>query len=510
MLDTLILCAMVQLPVQQVTDSTTDSVVTLSDLNGDNDYNDAGEVVQLYVDTIGTFALTNNIGLRHAGDGTTFLTDSGEDCVFALRDFNGDGDANDLDEHVRWFDGRAGGNAGGILMPSANGLVKGADGWWYVACANAGTTGVDSILRLRDLDGDGDANDLGEASEWWSRPGSPTGDYIPQAVVQGQDGAIYLVDAPSTAGFSKGVYRVVDANADGDANDPGETTPFFIPPFTAAPFYWCLEMDASGWFYTADTGNERVWRFKDLNGDNDAQDPGESSIFWAVGAASNIWDLSIGTDGSVYCSDNQTTSRIIRLLDANANGVIEAGEAVTVYDETLAAIVIGNGRGIDMVGSAAAGLGFCFGDGLGLPCPCALNGNPGKGCPNSVSPGGARLATYGQASVSADTLALEGRFMANSSALYFQGTSQLGGGLGTVFGDGLRCAGGSVLRLGTKINILGLSRFPGPGDQSVSVRGACTAGATRTYQIWYRNADPAYCTASTFNLTNGVQVVWNP
>ena len=42
--------------------------------------------------------------------------------------------------------------------------------------------------------------------------------------------------------------------------------------------------------------------------------------------------------------------------------------------------------------------------------------------------------------------------MPSSSALYFQGTMELAGGLGTAFGDGLRCAGGSVIRLGTKGN----------------------------------------------------------
>jgi hypothetical protein len=64
--------------------------------------------------------------------------------------------------------------------------------------------------------------------------------------------------------------------------------------------------------------------------------------------------------------------------------------------------------------------------------------------------------------------------------------------------------------LGTKVNALGQSRFPASGDQSVSVRGACTAGQTRTYQVWYRNADQTFCTPSTFNLTNGVQVFWTP
>jgi len=45
-----------------------------------------------------------------------------------------------------------------------------------------------------------------------------------------------------------------------------------------------------------------------------------------------------------------------------------------------------------------------------------------------------------------------GSQMTNSSALYFQGTTQMAGGAGIAFGDGLRCAGGSIVRLGTKTN----------------------------------------------------------
>jgi hypothetical protein len=83
-------------------------------------------------------------------------------------------------------------------------------------------------------------------------------------------------------------------------------------------------------------------------------------------------------------------------------------------------------------------------------------------------------------------------------------------GFGTVFGDGLRCVQGTVIRLGTKVNAAGGSSYPVSGDQSISVRGAITqSGSGRYYQVWYRNA-AAFCTASTFNLTNGVQVTWTP
>jgi hypothetical protein len=41
------------------------------------------------------------------------------------------------------------------------------------------------------------------------------------------------------------------------------------------------------------------------------------------------------------------------------------------------------------------------------------------------------------------------------------------------------------------------------------VRGNVTGAGTREYQVWYRNA-ASFCTASTFNLTNGLQLNWAP
>ncbi len=154
------------------------------------------------------------------------------------------------------------------------------------------------------------------------------------------------------------------------------------------------------------------------------------------------------------------------------------------------------------------GTGFCLGDGSATPCPCGNASAVGAaaGCLNSLGTAG-RLGGSGTPSVSADTLMLAGSGMPNSSALYFQGTAQQAGGAGAVFGDGLRCAAGSVIRLGTKTNSGGASSYPGGGDLSVSVRGAISPGDTRHYQVWYRNA-AGFCTPSTFNLTNGYTLNW--
>ena len=100
--------------------------------------------------------------------------------------------------------------------------------------------------------------------------------------------------------------------------------------------------------------------------------------------------------------------------------------------------------------------------------------------------------------------------MPSSSALYFQGTLRIAGGAGVAFGDGLRCVAGSIIRLGTKTNVGGVSQYPAGADALISVKGMNAAGNVRDYQCWYRNADPTFCTLSTFNLTNGVETTWQP
>ncbi len=185
------------------------------------------------------------------------------------------------------------------------------------------------------------------------------------------------------------------------------------------------------------------------------------------------------------------------------------GRFVT-FDSLATNLVAGDTNGVNDVfvrdrGSPSAP--FCFGDGSGAACPCG-SGNVGDfGCPNSVHSGGAQLRKHGLSSLGADTLVLRGRLMPNSTALYLQGTLQLAGGAGVVFGDGLRCIGGTIVRLGTKQNLGGASQYPEAGDLSVSVRGQVTMPGARTYQIWYRNA-ANFCTTATFNLTNGLEVTW--
>jgi hypothetical protein len=53
------------------------------------------------------------------------------------------------------------------------------------------------------------------------------------------------------------------------------------------------------------------------------------------------------------------------------------------------------------------------------------------------------------------------------------------------------------------------STYPSGALPLVHVQGLDVAGNLRTYQAWYRDS-AVFCTASTFNLTNGVQLTWAP
>jgi len=150
----------------------------------------------------------------------------------------------------------------------------------------------------------------------------------------------------------------------------------------------------------------------------------------------------------------------------------------------------------------------CFGDGVAVACPCGNSSTPGAqvGCLNSLGTGGA-LRASGFASLSNDTLRLSGSGMTSTTVLYYQGGSQVNGGMGAPYGDGLTCVGGPIRRLGSTTNVGGASSFPFPGGESVSVRGQILAPGTRWYQARYRNSIN-FCTPDTFNSTNLVRVDW--
>jgi hypothetical protein len=202
--------------------------------------------------------------------------------------------------------------------------------------------------------------------------------------------------------------------------------------------------------------------------------------------------------------DYQVLLYISPASDCDGDGITDDAEIADGLDTDV------NANGIPDSCEGVTGTPFCFGDGTGTACPCANQVPPGTvaGCTSSLGTGGTLLAS-GNASLSNDTIVLQGSGMPNSSALYFQGTNQQTAGAGVQFGDGKRCAGGAITRLRITTNVGGASQYPFGGNPSVSVKCLVTVPGIRTYQVWYRNA-AAFCTPATFNLSNGLQLTWVP
>jgi len=163
---------------------------------------------------------------------------------------------------------------------------------------------------------------------------------------------------------------------------------------------------------------------------------------------------------------------------------------------------------------AGASTPFCFGDGsLATACPCNNFGLVGSGCDNSAGTGGAKLTTTG--TVNPDTIVLTSTAeLPTVLSIFLQGDAEVTAGV--VFGDGLRCAGGSLKRLYVKNAAGGIVSAPDVGDPSVSQRSSDLGdpipfGGTRLYQVYYRDPVLGFCPnppGNSWNVSSGQRIVW--
>jgi Tol biopolymer transport system component len=155
-----------------------------------------------------------------------------------------------------------------------------------------------------------------------------------------------------------------------------------------------------------------------------------------------------------------------------------------------------------------------------IACPCANSpSGPGRGCDNSAATGGARLSATGIGYLSLDSIAFTTSGEKPSAlSIVMQGNGAVPAGV--VYGQGVRCLGGTIIRrLFIKQAIAGSVTAPdfGAGDPAVSVRSAAKGdviqpGQSRYHLVYYR--DPTVlggCPASaTFNATQTGEVTWWP
>jgi len=167
--------------------------------------------------------------------------------------------------------------------------------------------------------------------------------------------------------------------------------------------------------------------------------------------------------------------------------------------------------GVFSVSLGTPGVAYCFGDAsLPTPCPCANFGGTGRGCANSANAAGAVLGTTGTTSPDTVVLSASGE-RPTALNVFFQGNANNLAGI--AYGDGVRCGGGTLVRLYSKNAVGGAASAPQGAELSITAQSAAKGdpiapGSTRYYFNAYRDPVIGFCPPNTFNATNGVQITW--
>ncbi|MEM7074719.1 MAG: VPLPA-CTERM sorting domain-containing protein [Pseudomonadota bacterium] len=314
-----------------VADQSADAVIFARDMNGDGDTNDAGEV-QTFFDENNASGLalpTRNVFvLNQTSDGAVFLGDGTTDTVYRARDLNGNNTAQDAGEASVWFSAD---NASGLTLNTPNGIATGGDGAIYIVEADTvGTPSGDFIYRTEDLNGDGDANDAGEATVWFDI--NTVAPSVAPFEIQFDGDIAYLA---TTGGPTPEIFRIEDGNADGTI-DAGEVTSFVSGP--SAPFAFGIAVGAGGDVLALDILNDELRRLTDIDGSGLIDAPDENIRIWdaALAGAGSTFSLT-SRDGDILVASNGGSSSpeedaVFRLTDLDGNGdYLGAGETVSVF-----------------------------------------------------------------------------------------------------------------------------------------------------------------------------------
>jgi CubicO group peptidase (beta-lactamase class C family) len=146
---------------------------------------------------------------------------------------------------------------------------------------------------------------------------------------------------------------------------------------------------------------------------------------------------------------------------------------------------------------------FCdAADGSLASCPCGNAGYPVTGCDVQQLTGGVKLDVLAQETSPSNGVTLQGTGFSTMGApatIVIRASSLEPGPV--VFGDGLRCVGVPLVRLG--------AAFAAAGESIHTFgHGAMGGSGTRYYQLWFRNTPSMYCTPDAFNLSNGRTLTW--
>jgi glucose/arabinose dehydrogenase len=302
-------------------------------------------------------------------------------------------------------------------------------------------------------------------------------------------------------------------------NSPALTLPVYDYPHTGGScsitggyvYRGSALCGVQGTYFFADYCSAQIWSFR-LVGGSVTQFANRTAELAPGGGLSINSITSFGEDanGELYICDQggeifKVIPRMPATVDCNGNSQWD------VCDIQNGTSSDANGDGIPDE-CQSVGTSFCFGDGTQTtPCPCNNSGLPGHGCNNSAATGGAQISATG--TTSPDTVVLKSTGeLPSALSIFLQGDTLTS----AVFGDGVRCANGNLKRLYSKNAVGGVVSAPTGAERSITARSAALGdaippGATRHYQVYYRDPSSTFCPnppGDTWNVSDGLHITW--
>lgn len=383
--------AVAQVPDVFIIDTAHDQLVRLTDLDGDGEYYSANEASRFYSDgTLGTLSTQEQHGVivrDEGGVSVAYWNDRKAPGIYRATDANMNG-LIDAGEETLFRDTAA------LDDPNADffegGLAFAGDGSiWYTTNWDNFTPHT-GVYRLMDMNGDGDAADVGELQKMAEvgsglttpNAGGPVAvDMAEFTRISGYNSGIVGWTGSDSFGDDFALYSFQDLNGDGDIQDLGEAINFMNPSgknpaldqnvdfasgllrnqeswdqSTFPPvqnsynrFRYVVTLNEGGKdvIYigsdASDTSaysqneagdglNGLIYRCEDLNLDGDANDAGEVTLFFdgSLTTGFNAFPKIVGMaahGSSLYVGALTNSSVVWRLEDLDGNGTaMDAGE----------------------------------------------------------------------------------------------------------------------------------------------------------------------------------------
>ncbi len=257
------------------------------------------------------FDPAGNLYIVNAGN--TF----GNDGIYKLVDLDSDGKFQSAGE-VTAYVGAGGpfGPGNGAYSPQEIFFAGGSGGPPYVGYLHNSSTNLHGVFKFVDLNGNGNCDDAGEFTLFWGLGNVPG--IVPSAGFAlepdaARPGAMY--SQQTATGSIDQVLRIQDLNNDGDAQDAGESVIVFSSGETGLTLIDLVSLP-NGQLLLTDNSGKRVIVLTDLDNDGLFTSAGERVTYFA-NTSLLVGDIRQGSPFPYVCQANCDGSTTPPVLTAN-------------------------------------------------------------------------------------------------------------------------------------------------------------------------------------------------